>query len=93
MYLSQIAECICLKLQMYLCQIDHLVKRVAPVQGGKGLGPLTIAFGVVLQERPGVDVVGGRPEAWSLVTVALSVHRRVPVPAETRVNKTFLSFL
>ena len=100
LYLSQIAKCICLKLQnvfvsnckMYLSQIDYLVKGVAPVQGGKGLDPLAIAFGIVLQERPGVDIVGGSPEAWPLITVALPVHRRVPVPASTRVEIVFFSF-
>ena len=89
MYLSQIAKCICLKL---LNVFDHLVKWVAPVQGGKGLDPLAIAFRVVLQERPGVNIVGGRPEAWPLVAVTLPVHRRVPVPASTRVEIVFFSF-
>ena len=70
---------------MYLYQIDYLVKWVAPVQGGEGLDPLAIAFGVVLQERPGVDVVCGSPEAWPLITVALPVHWRVPVPASTTI--------
>ena len=92
MYLCQIAKSICLKLQEYLCQIDHLVNRVAPVQGGKGLDPLAIAFGIVLQERPGVNVVCGSPKAWPLITVALSVHRGVPVPASKRVEIVFFSF-
>ena len=64
---------------------DHLVQRVAPVQGGECLDPLAIARRIVLQERPGVDIVGGRPEAWPLITMTLPVHRRVPVPATMRV--------
>ena len=64
---------------------DHLVQRVAPVQGGEGLGPLAIARRIVLEERPWVDVVGGRPEAWLLITMTLPVRRRVPVPEQIRV--------
>ena len=54
---------------------------VAPVQGGKGLEPLAIAFLVVLEEGPWVDVVGGGPEAGLFIAMALSVLRGVPVPA------------
>ena len=62
----------------------HLVQGVASVQGGQGLHPLAIACWIVLQERPGIDVIGCRPEAWPLVTVTLPVHWRLPVPATTR---------
>ena len=54
---------------------------VAPVQGGEGLEPLAIAFLVVFEERPWVDVVGGGPEAGLFIAMALSVLRGVPVPA------------
>ena len=53
---------------------------VAPVQGGKGLEPLAIAFLVVFEEGPWVDVVGGGPEARLFIAMALSVFRGVPVP-------------
>ena len=52
---------------------------VAPVQGGEGLEPLAIAFLVVLEEGPWVDVVGGGPEAGLFIAMAMSAS--VPVPA------------
>ena len=54
---------------------------VTPVQGGEGLEPLAIAFLVVFEEGPWVDVVGGGPEARLFIAMALSVLRGVPVPA------------
>ena len=54
---------------------------VAPVQGGEGLEPLAIAFLVVFQEGPWVDVVGGGPEAGIFIATAMSVLQGVPVPA------------
>ena len=67
------------------------MRMVAPVQGGKGLEPLAIAFLVVLEEGPWVDVVGGGPEARLFIAMALSVLRGVPVPARqeaSTVNKS-----
>ena len=57
------------------------MRMVAPVQCGKGLEPLAIAFLVVLEERPWVDVVGGGPEAGLFIAMAMSVLQGVPVPA------------
>ena len=57
------------------------MRMVATFQVGKGLEPLTVAFLVVFQEGPWVDVVGGGPEAWLFIAMALSVLRGVPVPA------------
>ena len=54
---------------------------VAPVQGGKSLEPLAIAFLVVFQEGPRVDVVDGGPEAGIFIATAMSVLQCVPVPA------------
>ena len=61
--------------------VKDLMRMVAPVQGGEGLEPLTVAFLVVFQEGPWVDVVGGGPEAGLFIAMALSVLRGVPVPA------------
>ena len=61
--------------------VKDLMRVVAPVQGGEGLEPLAIAFLVVLEEGPWINVVGGGPEARLFIAMALSVLRGVPVPA------------
>ena len=61
--------------------VKDLMRMVAPVQGSEALEPLTVAFLVVFQEGPWVDVVGSGPEAWLFIAMALSVLRGVPVPA------------
>ena len=82
------------------CVVDRLLARLPSVQSFKGLQELTVAhleeqgnelarrrscYLVVLEVAPGVHIVGGRPEAWLCVAVALSVGA-VTVPRWNKVN-------
>ena len=60
--------------------IDGLVHLLTTIQTSKSLQKLPISDLVVLQEGPGVDIVGGGPEARLLVAVSLPVLPGVSVP-------------
>ena len=73
--------------EMFPLVIDRLVGLLTTIQSSKSLQKVPISNLVILQIGPGVDIVGGRPEAGPLVAVSLPVLPGVPVPEVEAVRK------